>query len=184
MVPRRRAPIQRSAKWLEDHRALGVDEWYERKPDIAHAASLEVEEDGWLEDDGADDEVDFEDPEASNARNRELAERRIAAITAAADQEAVDSNWAPAMERAIVDGIGAHAPPGTKVISTSCKTTVCVARVELPAGEMANSGRLLAAFGLSSGFFVQEAGESGARTVAYLARDGYSLPNAAGEGDE
>lgn len=114
------------------------------------------------------------------AREHELAERRAQAITAVADREAVDSSWAPAVELQIADGLAAHGPPGAKLLSAICKTTLCIAEMEHPPGDDGTSHvNWLTVFGLSRGFFVRHEPESdtGARTMAYLVRDGYLLPS-------
>lgn len=153
-----------------------VVENYEEHPDLGW-----YEEPGDDEDEGHDDGVDVDD-ETSIVRNRELFERRAAAINAAVEREEVDLGWAPAMERQITEGLVAHGPPGTKLISTICKTTLCMAELEFPpVGGGTGYVNWLTAFGLSRGLFVHHEAESGmgARTDAYLARDGYSLPEAA-----
>lgn len=133
------------------------------------------------DDDDEDDEVDGgpESEEASLARSREAAERWVEAITTAADLEAVDLDWAPGMERQIAEGLAAQVSAGATLISATCKTTLCITEIEFPPDE-GRSRRVsrLAAFGLSRGFFVRHEPElgRGARMVAYLAREGYSLP--------
>ncbi|PRP92823.1 hypothetical protein ENSA5_47360 [Enhygromyxa salina] len=131
----------------------------------------------------AEDLEDYEEPDLEEmiARDRDIAERRAAAITAAAEREAVDPDWAPAVELQIAEGLAAHGPSGATLISTVCKTTLCIAEIEHPPGDD-GTGHVnwLVVFGLSHGFFMRHEPESGAgaRTVAYLARDGHSLPRA------
>ncbi len=113
------------------------------------------------------------------AREREMSERRAAVIGAAVNREAVDPDWARAMQLRIASGVAAHGASGSRLISTICKTTICVAEIEHPPGDD-GTGHLSwrAMFGLSRGFVVHHEPTSGGghRSVAYLARDGYSLP--------
>lgn len=118
-------------------------------------------------------------PEQRDVQERELSERRAAQIRAAAAREDVDPGWATTMERQIADSFAAHAPPQSRLLSASCKTTLCVVEVELSA-QFADSTtldwpRLLQ---LSRGFIVHhDPGPDGyRRTIAFLARDGHSLP--------
>ncbi|MCX4243279.1 hypothetical protein [Paraliomyxa miuraensis] len=130
----------------------------------------------------AEDETRDDEPELAEiiARERETAERRAAVLTAAVHGEVVDSDWAPAVELQIADGLAALGPQGARLLSVSCKTTLCMAEIEHPPGSDAEHVSWLRVFGLSRGFFVhhEPAPGSGARTVAYLARDGFSLPRA------
>ncbi|MCX4243917.1 hypothetical protein [Paraliomyxa miuraensis] len=121
-----------------------------------------------------------EDDEASLVREQELVARRIEDIVDLADAEPVDPSWAPAMERRIAEGLAAHAPPGATLVSASCRTTLCVAEIEFPpSGEGGTRVNWLTALGLPRGFFVHHEPRPGfgPRTVAYLARDGHSLPD-------
>lgn len=124
-------------------------------------------------DDGDDDDIEIA------ARTRALVDRRVAQITAEADSQAVDTDWAPAVEADIAQGVATYGPPGARLVSTRCRTTLCIAEFEIPPNaEAAMQMSWLAGAGLSRALFVHGqtgAGETG-RTVAYLARDGYALP--------
>jgi hypothetical protein len=112
-------------------------------------------------------------------REREQGERRAEAITAAADREAVDPDWGPPTQRQIVDRFATEAPPGTTLISATCKTTLCIAEIE----SIGRDGSIgpptwMALFGLPRGFVLPpEPSQDGTyRSVVFLARDGHSLP--------
>ncbi|KIG17462.1 hypothetical protein DB30_03163 [Enhygromyxa salina] len=171
--------------------ALDDDEWDEQQPDlgggewddegelveVANSEQVDDEDEAADEDDDVDEADD--DENTVIARTRMLVDRRAAEITAKAALEAVDTDWAPAVEVDIAEGIAAHGPPGTKLVSARCRTTVCITEIELPPDSgSAMQMSWLAAAGLRRGFLVHGRGESGAgdRTVAYLAREGYSLP--------
>ncbi|PRQ09153.1 hypothetical protein [Enhygromyxa salina] len=176
-------------EYIGDDLDLGGPEWAE-DAEIAAIASAEDEDEDEDEDDDDDadddnegdeervDDGDDDDVEIA-ARTRALVDQRVAQISAVADSEAVDTSWAPAAEVDIAEGIAAHGPPGTRLVSTRCRTTLCIAEFEIPPNaEAAMHMSWLAGAGLSRGLFVHgqvEADASG-RTVAYLARDGYSLP--------
>ncbi|MCX4246483.1 hypothetical protein [Paraliomyxa miuraensis] len=129
--------------------------------------------------DGPAEHEDELDHEELVAHGREVMERRIATITDAVNREAVDSGWAPAMERQLSEGLVARGPHGARLISAVCKTTLCIADVEHPPGDDGMGYvNWLTVFGMSRGYFVRHSPTSstGARTMAYLARDGHSLP--------
>lgn len=124
-----------------------------------------------------DSESDFA---AIAARERELSEGRAATIDAAAALERVDPLWAAAMERQLTEGFAAHAPAGSRLLSATCKTTLCVAKIDHPPEIDDPTGlNWPTILSLSRGFLVHhEPGTDGRpRTVAYLARDGHRLPN-------
>jgi hypothetical protein len=112
------------------------------------------------------------------ARARERSRQRVESIMATAANEAVDPAWAPAMERRIAESFAAHAPPGFKLRSATCKTTICVAELDTPSRE-ASTGqtdwdRIL---GFERGYVQHRGEEDGAfRSVAFIARDGHRLP--------
>lgn len=114
------------------------------------------------------------------AREREQSERRAATIAEAAAREAVDPHWASATERSIAEAFAIHAPPGSWLRSATCKTTLCILEIELPNGH-ASTGHLNwpAALELSRGLVVHHPPDPNGThaSVAYLARDGHSLPN-------
>lgn len=112
-------------------------------------------------------------------QERDLSERRAAEIRTAAAREDVDPDWATPMERRIADSFATHAPPRSRLLLASCKTTLCVVEVELSTEFADSTGldwpRLLQ---LSRGFIVHHDPEPDGhrRTSAFLARDGHSLP--------
>lgn len=125
------------------------------------------------------DEPDPNDFEAIEARNRELAERRAKLIDELAAREAVDPSWAPDMQRQMIEQFAARAPKGAKLLSATCKTSLCIAEVESlsrrdSTGQTGWSGM----FGLRRGFVmnVESPIEGQYRSFVYLARDGHSLP--------
>ncbi len=113
------------------------------------------------------------------AREREISERRASLLLAVAEREAVDLDWAPAMEQQIASGFAIHGPAGAKLLSASCKRTICVAEIEHARGSDGD-GPLdwRAILSSSRGFVVHHdpTPDRAARTIAYLARDGHSLP--------
>lgn len=126
-------------------------------------------------------ELRLEEPDVATLviRQREQGERRALAITAAADREAVDPDWGPAMQRQIIERFTAGGPAGATMISATCKTTLCIAEIE----NRSNDGNIgppawVALFGLSRGFVrPREPGQDGPyRSVVFLAREGHSLP--------
>lgn len=125
-------------------------------------------------------ELDEPDFALLGAQQRERGERRAQALTSVAAREGIDPSWAPDMERRIAERF-AHAPAGITLTSTICKTSLCIAEfesTEFVAGGATErlSGRVF--LGFAHGFVVHaEPGKSGARrSVAYLAREGHSLP--------
>ncbi|KIG17460.1 hypothetical protein DB30_03161 [Enhygromyxa salina] len=137
--------------------------------------SKEVEDEDDDDDDG-DDDLDFEQ---MAARDRAIALGRAKELTAAADREGVDMEWAPAMEEQITEGLAANGPRGVRLISAVCMSTICIVEIEHPQGE---DGRAHVnwpvVFGVSRGFLVHHEPEPGvgARTLLYLARPGHALP--------
>ncbi|WP_146157377.1 hypothetical protein [Enhygromyxa salina] len=136
---------------------------------------------GLVERDSQREDAQDLDFEQMVARDRYIAERRAAAITAAADREPVDMDWAPVTERQIAEGLADNGPPGARLISAVCMSTLCIVEIEHPPGDD-GTGHVnwLSVFGLSRGFLMRHRPESGAgaRTVAYLARSGHALPPA------
>jgi hypothetical protein len=109
---------------------------------------------------------------------RKRGKRRAALITEAAEREAVDPDWAPAMETRIVERFAAKAPPDFELLSITCKTSMCIAQIATPSRK-ASVGQVgwHRYFGLSRAY-VHHRGEDGDgfRTDVFLARDGHSLP--------
>ncbi len=117
------------------------------------------------------------DLEQLAARERELAERRAAVITAALARETVDPDWAPITQRKIADAFAARGPGDARLASVACGASLCMAEVRLARGDFDNF-YWLAIPGLSRGYVVHDEAtpEGTARSVAYLARVGYTLP--------
>ncbi len=118
------------------------------------------------------------DDDELEARARENAAYRAEAISAAAASEAVDLDWGPAAEQMIIQRFAAKAPVGFKLLSTTCKTSLCIAEIETPSRLVSTrqSGwhRFL---GVSSGYVYHRGDEGRAfRTVVFIARNGYTLP--------
>ncbi|MCX4243915.1 hypothetical protein [Paraliomyxa miuraensis] len=129
----------------------------------------------------AEDDVSREGPALDELieHEREIAERRAAVITAAAERETLDPSWSAAAEHRIAEGLAAHGPPGVALVSSTCKTTLCIVELVHPPGDPGTEHvNWLPVFGLPRGFFVRHPPQPGrhARTMAYLARKGYSLP--------
>ncbi|MDC0669030.1 hypothetical protein [Nannocystis radixulma] len=116
--------------------------------------------------------------EEHQARSRERSRQRVELMTTTAAGEAVDPDWAPAMERRIAERFAANAPSDFKLRSASCKTSLCIAEIETPSDE-ASIGRTgwPRYLGFKRGY-VHHRGEEGGsfRTVVFIARDGHRLP--------
>lgn len=123
-------------------------------------------------------EADELDDDELEARAREHATRRAEVISAAAASEAVDPDWGPAAEQRIIERFAARAPVGFKLLSTTCKTSLCVAEIETPSRSVSTQQSGWHRFlGVSSGY-VYHRGEEGSafRTVVFVARNGHTLP--------
>lgn len=122
------------------------------------------------------DELDLE---AMEARDRDVGQRRATLIRERADQEDMDPNWAPAMQRHIAEQFAAQGPAGAKLVSATCKTSLCIAEIEsLSSRDSTGQMGWAAMFGLGRGFVMnhETAIDGQYRSVVYLARDGHSLP--------
>ncbi|WP_146155514.1 hypothetical protein [Enhygromyxa salina] len=114
------------------------------------------------------------------AERRERVDSRAALLDATVAGEAVDPAWAPGSEKKIVDAFAAEASPGAGLRAVTCKTTLCVAEIEHPEGSKRGVGgtRWGKVFRFPHTFVVYHppGPDEPARSVAYLARDGYRLP--------
>lgn len=112
-------------------------------------------------------------------REREQGERRAEAILAAAAREAVDPEWGPTTRQEIVERFASKAPAGHTLISATCKTTLCIAEIEILSSEESSAPPVWSAlFGLPRGFVLSRDPDSGGvyRSVVFLARHGHPLP--------
>lgn len=124
-----------------------------------------------LNEEGLDND-DFE------AQVRARSKARADLITAAVAAEAADPEWGPATEQQMVERFAAKAPAGFELISTTCKTSLCIAEITTPSRKASlKQTRWHRFFGLSRAY-IHHRGEEGDRfrTVVFLARDGHSLP--------
>jgi hypothetical protein len=112
-------------------------------------------------------------------REREHGERRAEVITSAADREPIDHDWAPDMQRQLAERFARNGPADSRLLSTTCKTSLCIVEVET-ASRMQAIGLQpwQQFFGLSRGFVTARVSEHDGefRNVIFLARDGHSLP--------
>lgn len=125
------------------------------------------------------DEAQVDDIDAIMARDREDGERRANLVNELAAQEAEDPSWAPGMLQEIAERFAIHAPEGAKLVSSICKTSVCIVEIApLSRSDSTGQMRWNRMLGLKSGFVINEetAVEGQYRSVVYLARDGYHLP--------
>ena len=112
------------------------------------------------------------------ARSRERTRQRVELMTTTAANEAIDPDWAPAMEQRIAERFAANAPPDFKLRSTTCKTSICIAEIETPSGE-ASTGYTgwHRSLGFKRGYIHHRGEEDGSfRTVVFIARDGHRWP--------
>lgn len=118
------------------------------------------------------------DDDELEARAREHATRRADAISDAAAKEAVDPDWGPAAEQKIIERFAARAPVGFKLLSATCKASLCIAEVETPSLIVSTKeSRWHQFLGASSGYVYHRGDEGGAfRTVVFIARNGHILP--------
>lgn len=123
-------------------------------------------------------EAEVLDDDELEARAHEYATRRAEVIAAVAAGEVVDPEWGPAAERSISERFAASAPVGFKLLSTTCKTSLCVTEVETPSRRVSTKQSGWHRFlGVSSGYVYHRGDEGGAfRSVVFSARDGHSLP--------
>lgn len=128
--------------------------------------------------DNRNPELEPLDHAAVVVQSRERALRRAELITAAVDSEAVDPQWAAATEQQIAERFAAEAPPGFELLSTTCKTSLCIAEVETPSREASRAQTGWHKFFGFSRTRVYHQGEEGDafRTVVFLARDGHHFP--------
>lgn len=110
-------------------------------------------------------------------RERELGEQRARTLTAAADREPIDHDWAPAMERQIAERFALHGPSDSRLLSATCKTSLCILEVET-ASRVQNiePKPWHKFFPLSRGFAVSREREGGVQDVIFLAREDHALP--------
>jgi hypothetical protein len=106
-------------------------------------------------------------------RERSRGERRAAVITAAFSAEDVDPKWAPVTEQEIVDRWATEGPPESRLISATCKTTLCIAEIDTRSGAPSIGPLFWQRLSLPRGFVFQADIH---RTIVFLAREGHSLP--------
>jgi hypothetical protein len=126
------------------------------------------------------------DPAEIEIRGRERAERRVAAFLDAISREPVDPDWGPAQEQQIAESFAAEAPAGFKLLSTTCKTSLCIAEIETPSKKASRREMGWHRFlGFSKAHIHHHADEGGAhRTDVFIARAGHSLPRAIEQREE
>ena len=104
---------------------------------------------------------------------------RTQTIEAALLAEQRDSEWAPGMEEQIARSLKATGVARTRLISVWCRSTLCTAELTHESRhELEKLPFALRIPGLSKSFMRRDglSGDRPMRTVAFFARDGYSLP--------